>query len=1181
MNAHRPWTTLSKLSLGASVVGLLALPSLALAQADKGSARYKKQEIEVEGVKQTELTKPTAPPKDKKSSGPVLTIDEFIGERQSKIQQITDRQVSQMQRLIRVTDDSDPQKPDFHFRLAELFAEKQRFHQFQARSLDQKIFDAAPGAKTAMQREQQQHEADSQKWLFKAVEHYVEASKFKKFDRMDEVLFRLAYLLQMAKKEDQAREFFHRLIKDYPQSKYVPYAFLSFAEYFFGNGDMNSALKFYEQVEKFPKSSVYGYAIYKKGWCQINLGDFRKALEIFVDVIKLGKSGKIDKVQAGPLIREARKDVVKAYARTPGASPDKAWDFFRNVGEDMAPKMMEALGELYWEQGQFVDSTKTYRKIISLNLDSPRICEWQNKIVRNTLSAGNKRDQVQEIERLGAVYEKTKGMQAKKDVMQECKNSFHDTAKELALIWHKEAQRTKNPDTYHLTKLLYKQYMDHFAAEKGSVDMAFYFAEVLWVTESWREAAEQYTKVVQMDPKGKYVKEAAYAAVLAWKNALNIDDSGEGPDKEKQSGKDMKPRKIPEYQQKMIAAFDTYLKYVPDSDMVVKIKYRKARIYYDYNHFEDAVKYYKDIVENHSKDELAIYSANLLLDSLNVMGRTKELIAYVDKFLGMPDLMKDPEFQKQMVMIKTDSYVAEGKKFEQQGNFKECGISMLAAAESLPEHPKHAERLYDAGVCFTNGRLIGQAIRVREELIKQYPKDPLAQKALYQIAAGYHQIASYTEAARRYEEFATKFPGEKMAATALGNAYQFRKGLNDYEKAREDMDNYVKYYGTKNPKDAAAVFFQLAEIYEKQNRMDELAKHLDAYVKKWGAQGGADRQIFAHFRMGEIAWKKSCPKEGVNGACINVERVSASGKQKAIYDINKKIKDRKKKLKVIRTQCGPPTHAKISVLDRNKAMAAQAQTHFQTALKLWGSNQGKIAAANPAEAQERMAMAAYGAGGALFYQAEQTYEDFLRVKFPEGLDFSPPGKWDSPRKAKEKQKKSEDSIKRFKAYLEQKGKVTEKLASPQGDKKGTYLKVMDFKVAHWTIAAAARVGQIWANFADQLYTAEIPKHLKDMDEWGVNQKDIYCDTLVDQAEPLEKKAIEGYDTCLKAATAQSWFNEWSNLCEGELNQMQPTEYPLAAEVKPEPGYVSILMTPASVVQDLPAESVQVVGKENN
>jgi hypothetical protein len=39
----------------------------------------------------------------------------------------------------------------------------------------------------------------------------------------------------------------------------------------------------------------------------------------------------------------------------------------------------------------------------------------------------------------------------------------------------------------------------------------------------------------------------------------------------------------------------------------------------------------------------------------------------------------------------------------------------------------------------------------------------------------------------------------------------------------------------------------------------------------------------------------------------------------------------------------------------------------------------------------------------------------------------------------------------------------------------------------------------------------------------------------------------------------------------ELNQMQPSEYPLAAEAKPDPGFVPTLMTPAQVLLDLPVQ----------
>src|SRR3954467_12421474 len=910
----------SKGIFAASFSLLLAAPAVSWAAdakdakpANSGEGRYKKKEAEVQ-AKQTNLTKPEAPPPPKKETRPTLTVDAFRDTKTQEIQKIVDAQISKMRRLITVTADDDPQKPDFMFHIGELYAEKQRYNFNQARALDQKIFELQPNQKATLQNQQKQYETTQQKWLLEAVKSYIAATKFKKFERMDEVLFKLAYLLTSVKKEDQAREFFLRLIKDYPNSKYIPDAYLSFAEYYFDKGEMDNALKFYEKVEQFPKSSVYPYAVYKKGWCYVNQGDYKTALETFVSVVRMSTEGKVNvsKAQKEALIKEAKKDIVKAYAHVGG--PEKAWEFFQRTGGDYAPKMMEGLAELYWEQGQFGDSSRVYKKVIAQNMDSPRICEWQNKIVRNTLSAGNKKDQVQEIERLGAVFDKVGDMKGiKKDQLEECRNTFHDTTKELALIWHKEAQKTKNSDTYALDKFVYKVFLDHFPKDKDAYEMSYYYGELLWTLENWKDAAEQYTKVVELNPSGKYVKDAAYAAVLAWKNALNVDDhehqdqvkADQEKLKEREGKKKIEAMEIPEYQKKMIGAFDPYIKYVPDAPELVTIKYRKARIYYEYNHFDEAAKLFEDIVRKYPKHELSLYSANLLLDSLNAQGKTKEVVKYVDKFLEMPELMKDPEFGKQMISLKSDTYDIEGMVFEKQRNFKECGRSKLAAAEALPDHPKHAERLWDAAQCFQNAHLVGQALRARLQLIKEHPKDKLAEKALFRVAAGYHQLAYYSKAAEFYESFAQKFPGEKPATDALGNATTFRIGLGEGDKAIADMDAFVKFYGTRKPQDAAGVFFQMGEVYEKDKKMDELARHLDNYLKKWGAQGGPDRQVLAHYRLGEMAWKASCPKASEDGACLEIKRVTATGRQKVLYDLNKKLKKGKKIKEAKRTQCGP------------------------------------------------------------------------------------------------------------------------------------------------------------------------------------------------------------------------------------------------------------------------------------
>src|SRR5262249_30413880 len=326
------------------------------------------------------------------------------------------------------------------------------------------------------QAEQKGYERDEQKWLLEAVKAYIGATRYPKYERMDEVLFRLAALLTSVKKDDQAREYFHRLIKDYPTSKYIPDADLAFAEHAFEGGEMDAALRFYEKVEQFPKSSVYPYAAYKKGWCYINLGDPKTALETFVGVVRLTQGRPPgDRQQLAVLAKEAKKDVVKAYAQVGG--PEKARVFFLKVGGDYAAKMMDMLAERYWEDGKPAESTRVYKQIVADNMQSPRVCEWQSKVLRNSLSLPgyDKGLVTQELERLGLVYDRARP--AKADQAAECRNAFQDAARELALIWHREAQKTQDPRTYEAAEHGYRLFLSHFADDKQAYEMSFYLGE--------------------------------------------------------------------------------------------------------------------------------------------------------------------------------------------------------------------------------------------------------------------------------------------------------------------------------------------------------------------------------------------------------------------------------------------------------------------------------------------------------------------------------------------------------------------------------------------------------------------------------------------------------------------------------------------------------------------------------
>ncbi len=1194
------------------------IASFALSSSLAGAAgKYTKKESEITAT-QTALTKPVQHTKDEKKK-PAITADDVFGGVGERVKSVTDQQIRVLQRLIDNTNDSDPEKPDLLFRMAELYNEQYRYYDFRARELDEKIFNAQNANNMAganqMKAQQTDYQKKAQTWLLASAKAYLEVAdhpdKYGSYKRMDEVLFYLAYMLNQVKKEEAARKYFKRLIKDYPKSRFIPYAFLAFGDYFFDNKQLEDALKFYDRVMQFPESPIYGYAKYKEGWVYYNLGDFKQALATFVSVIELsekGGAGAGNKASKIALAKEAKKDSVRAYARI--GTPDKAYEFFKRIGGNYALTMMEQLGELYNAQGQFTDSIKVYRNLMAIDITSPKLCSWEWEVMKNTLSMTGSRatpDSVKELQRLGAVYEKVKDNKGlKKEQLDECRENTQNVLGELATVWHKEAQKTNNNDTYSLAQYLYKEYLTRFPKAKDAYQMTFYYGELLFKlgsngdNNSYCNAGPVYTKVVEMNPQptAKYLKEAAYAAVISWKNCLAVDDSstdtqaqmlekrkelknakggvkkpkeGEGDEEEKAL---LTEKPITENQKKMIAAFDTYIKYVPDSPELPNIKYRKARIYYEFNHFKEAIPLFRDIAEHHQNSDLAYYSTNLLYDCLSITQKFDELQVALDEFCPMYS-EKDATVKAQCGILKSGLNRKRIEIAEKQGRYKEAAALYMQNALENPNDPKLDEVFYNAAVLYERAHLLGLAINAREQLLKAKPDSTLAKKAIYQIGRNYADVAAYERAADMFEQFAEKFPGEKEAPKALNSATFYRRGLGENDKAVKDVALFVKDYGGRHEfiDIAAGVAFDEAQIYEAQHDNARLMKHFQDYLKQWASKGGVDRNVIAHVKLGELLWNQSCPLPdgGVNGACIEIKRERAGGAARVAEKQAKAQKGKKKgkrKGANLPAQCGPETKSKIIVHDRKPGPLKEAMTHFAEAMKLYkgGAAAKSVPGKDEGEREQRAGLMAYYAAEARFKEGDVEYEKFLKMQIPDKLDFSPAPPGSSPAKEKAAKKKVEENQKKFKTWLTSKTKqldVAQKV----------YQNVVQSRQAHWVIAAAARIGQLYQDFSGQLYTAPVPKAGSappgyPQEEFDQFFHDAYCDAMVDTAEPLETKAIEGLSVCLNKSTDLSFYDEWSQLCEAELNQLKPVEYPLPTEIRAQPGYNNALAMDRTPVQPL-------------
>ena len=263
--------------------------------------------------------------------------------------------------------------------------------------------------------------------------------------------------------------------------------------------------------------------------------------------------------------------------------------------------------------------------------------------------------------------------------------------------------------------------------------------------------------------------------------------------------------------------------------------------------------------------------------------------------------------------------------------------------------------------------------------------------------------------------------------------------------------------------------------------------------------------------------------------------------------------------------CGTATAGIITVHERDKKLAGEAQKRFSSVKSL-----AKSKVDIPPDDVRRIEDFRNAVAMAQVYQADVDYEEYLTVEMPGDLNFhvdeykkdSGLPKWE--KEYKEQVKKRDDSVKRFQTFMDKKLGLGQKLIT-------AYDGVVAQKQSpYWMLAAAARSAMVSQNFADQLYRAEVPKNFKTEEEYFA-----YCDALSDKAVPIEQAALEKFTYCLDRSTTFQFFNEFSRLCEAELQQRDPDKYPSTEELFGTSEYTAARPDRVDVQLDLEGEKRKV------
>jgi tetratricopeptide (TPR) repeat protein len=788
----------------------------------------------------------------------------------------------------------EAEKPELLFQKAELFLEEAQFHFFEGMGQDDAIADASNAgndAKVAQLMEKREKEVTvSKKWGKDALDIFgLIEKKYPKFERMADVLYSMGQAHWDAQNYKESLRVYRRLIKDFPKSQYIPDAWLAFGEYYFqvapdADRDVKKALDAYIEAAKKQESQVFGYATYKQGWCYYNLTRHDKAAEKFKEVILYSQlnSDILGNRRIG-LASEARKDYVLAYSHY-GTAAEAPAEFKQVADGEEHRKMLERLADLYYGDGKDREAIITYQWLMKADPANTKNPLYQGKIVKLASRIGEKRQVVgqsrklvDEYRRVRGVFQNMKESDPKRDMVGEDLRAADEvsdnTLRFLATTWHNEAKKTLDNPTFEYAYELYGDYLSLFPDRKESYEIRFFYAELLYRLEKFEQAGEQYIKVFLADKNGKWAEASAEEAVRAYEEVVK--DYDKTHKIEAVAGADaLKEKPIPEIKKKYIAACNNYLQAYPKGKIVIEAKYKVARTLYDFNVFKDSTPRFTDIVDNHGDHPRGIQSANLVLDTYNILEDWQKLNDAARSFYANKSLAKNkdyPEFRDVLAKVLEESSFKLISTFEKKKQWEEAGKRYLAFGEEFPKSALADKAFANAAAMFTRAGQLDRAIKVRIKLVNEFNKSPLVPDQMYSIATTYEQIVAYKDAAAWLEKFVVDFPKEPRAKDALYNASIYRQGTGDPKKAVEDREQYLKTFA--NAPDAEDVAYSIAVCWEESGSTKKAIEAYNDFAAKWRKKDPA-RALNAQYKAQRLLEKTKASKTEVERSMRDLETAS-------------------------------------------------------------------------------------------------------------------------------------------------------------------------------------------------------------------------------------------------------------------------------------------------------------------
>ena len=656
---------------------------------------------------------------------------------------------------------------------------------------------------------------ESEDWRSRAERLYGQVIQgYPQLVNVDHAAWGQAMALLELERPDEALRVLMWLVKYQPQSEHVPTAYVLIGDHHFDRDRALPALNAYRKSAAFLEAEIRPYANYKLAWCYFNLGEFDQAIDVMKVVALEGDDGVVS------LREEALRDLARFFADA--GSWHEALRFYDELGRpDLMKRAMVQVAGHAREQGKTELAVEVLTMLgHKLPLD-PAAPGWQAQVAEVLHQDGRGDEAMEALERLMRDYGPSsawvRANAADGDVLREAEDLSEATLRRLALGWHQQAIKLRRSRAPAARWALagYRAWLQRFEDRPEAHELRYAYAELLYQAGQHDEAWLQYREVVIRDPDGA-------RSLFCAESAVYVADAQVGKTTQASTAPPgTKPLALSEWEQRLVASVDGFLELQPEGERSLSFATKAAWLLYHRNHFAPAADRFTAVIAMDPGSEEAEIAANLILDSLALVGETAKLAETAEAFLQHPGLGR-PGFDE------TLRGVHERARFQLIEEALEASGDRAAAARAFEAYTRRFPAGEAADLALHNAAVHHRAegdpqaaIRAALGLIQGYPASEHRVEALAGLGFDHESIADFERSASWYEQLVHEAPEHEDAPDALWSAALFRQALGQDDAALQDLMAHARRW-PEHPRQGE-LLATVASLHEHAGRQAEAA----------------------------------------------------------------------------------------------------------------------------------------------------------------------------------------------------------------------------------------------------------------------------------------------------------------------------------------------------------------------